>query len=277
VKDYLILAPPRIHELTFATILKDAGSPVASVARAAWDGIVLYDVDPALALAIFQHESGYGRNGAATTHRNWGNLRTSPGFPSSKGFVLYPTWAAGAKDAARLLSVYGRNRIRYSKKKKRWRVTGTARTFPFVWAPSADGNRPTAYGDAIVRKVNEYIAIDRRLHPTASPPHTTPHPTTPPGHPPATPPAVPAHPAAMHVDGYRASFDRVRIRVGPTLTSRIVRVVNHGFAVGVDGMVMGSHYDAPGGGSRTWARIVTIEGKPVNPPVFSAEALWRHV
>lgn len=157
--DYAILAPPRIRAATFARILRDAGSPAAASAAASYAAIVAAGVDPALELAVFQHESTYGRAGIAKVNRSWGNLRRSPSYPTVSGFVRYPTWQAGAADCARLLAVYGRNQIRPGTK------TSTAQTFPFVWAPTADGNAPDRYGDAIVAAITRYVAVDRALTP----------------------------------------------------------------------------------------------------------------
>ncbi len=103
-------------------------------------------VDPAVGLAVFQHESSFGTRGRATANRSWGNLRRAGVF------VKYSSWAAGAVAAARLLAIYGRNAIRPGTE------TDTTTTFPYVWAPEADGNDPAAYGAAVTAAVSTWAA-----------------------------------------------------------------------------------------------------------------------
>lgn len=150
--DYRILAAPRINETTFGVVLEHAGSPAASVSAACYALMVRYGVDPALGLAIFGHESGYGRAGVAVRSLNWGNLRTAPGYrTAADGFVHFPDWPAGAAAAARLLAspLYGASQ-----------AYATARTFPFRWAPSADHNNPAAYGADVAARIAAYIAME---------------------------------------------------------------------------------------------------------------------
>lgn len=152
--DYTILAAPRIRLNTFQRLLIDVGSPAAPTSAACWRAFVDAGVDPALALAVFRKESSYGRAGVAVRSRSWGNLRTSPTYSSRDGFVHYPSWEVGARDCARLLAIYGRNAIR------RGVVTSSALTFPFVWAPAADGNAPAKYGRQIVGYIDAYLALE---------------------------------------------------------------------------------------------------------------------
>ena len=238
--DFTILAEPRIRQGTFITILRDRRSPAAAEGKACWDGIVAHGVDPALALAIFQHESSFGTKGAAKDRRNWGNLRKSPKFPDDGRFVVYPTWADGARDAARLLARYGRNEIRPGTNTK------TAQTFPFVWAPSADGNRPDVYGNEVVASMNRFIALDK---------------------------ADESRPAERL--RFEAAFDDVRIRSGPRLAGALVRKVDKGVVVIARRTVRGDRYETEGMTGDTWLEIVEIAGKAVNPAAFSASVLWR--
>lgn len=145
--DYTILARPRISEARFAKILRDAKSPAAGPAAACYAAAVRYGVDPAVLLAVFQHESSFGTRGLAVANKSWGNLR------HQGKFVRYATWPAGAADAARLLAIYGRNEIRPGAK------TDTTQTFPYVWAPAADHNAPDAYGNAITAAIARWIRL----------------------------------------------------------------------------------------------------------------------
>jgi hypothetical protein len=144
--DYSILGQPRISSAGFRAILQAAASPAAGEAAACYKAFTAAGVDPAVGLAIFRKESTFGRYGYAHDNRSWGNIRE----PSTGKFRRYPTWTAGAADCARLLVIYGTNRIRPGTK------TDTVQTFPYVWAPTADGNAPDAYGDALARWITEW-------------------------------------------------------------------------------------------------------------------------
>lgn len=149
--DYPILGPARITAAGFAAVLRSNGSPAAGEAAGCYQAFINAGVDPAVGLAIFRKESTYGKFGRARPNRSWGNIRGGVGYPlDDKNFRRYPTWTVGAQDAARLLTVYGRNQIRPGK------ITSTVQTFPYVWAPSADGNAPDAYGDSLARWIGEW-------------------------------------------------------------------------------------------------------------------------
>ena len=144
--DYQILSAPRISEATFADVLRGARSPAAPEAATCWTSIVDRGVDPALALAQFAHESGYGRLGVAAETKSWGNIRRGGSF------VRYGSWTQGAADYAALISgpLYAGD-PQYA----------TARTMPYRWAPASDGNDPAAYGADLVARIEGLIAIDQ--------------------------------------------------------------------------------------------------------------------
>jgi hypothetical protein len=148
--DYTILHAPRISEAKFAAILRAGNSPAYPAAPACYRAAVARGVDPAVLLAVFRKESTYGRFGRARANRSWGNLRRSPDYPTVNAFVQYPSWEAGASDAARLLAIYGRNQIRKGTN------TSTVQTMPYVWAPASDGNGPDRYGDQLARWIREW-------------------------------------------------------------------------------------------------------------------------
>lgn len=152
--DYTILAKPRISLERFAKVLRDAKSPAAGPAAACYAAAVREGVDPAVLLAVFEHESSFGTRGLAVVNKSFGNLR------HAGRFVRYATWPKGAADCARLLAIYGRNEIRPGTR------TDTTQTFPFVWAPRADHNDPDAYGDAITRAIAAWIRAGGVVTPT---------------------------------------------------------------------------------------------------------------
>lgn len=155
--DYTILAPPRIPPDYFAHVLLAAGSPAAHEAGACYRAFVAAGVDPAVGLAIFRKESTYGLFGRAHVNRSWGNIRGGTAYPlDDKAFRIYPTWAAGAADAARLLRIYGLNQIRPGTR------TDTVQRLPYVWAPAADGNAPDAYGDSLALWIRAWISASSR-------------------------------------------------------------------------------------------------------------------
>lgn len=246
--DYTILHKPRISLGAFQRVLIAAGSPAAPYADRAYSGAVAYGVDPAVLLAIFRRESGYGRAGRATSTKSWGNLRISPNYGSRDGFVYYPSWAEGARDTARLLRVYGQNAIRAGVK------TSTVQTLPYVWAPRADGNAPDKYGDGLAASIGQYIASDHRPRPRPTP---APRPATAPTH--------------------KARVNGTRIRRSPGLSGPIVVTVRAGATARVDRTVAGSVYHVDGKRSDRWVRIVARGGRRLASPVYSAALLWELV
>jgi hypothetical protein len=140
-----------------------------------------------------------------------------------------------------VLAIYGRNAIRPGTN------TSTAQTFPFVWAPTADGNRPDAYGDAIVAAIERFMDLDK----------------------------APVDGPAPRPVRFEAAFDDTRLRAGPTLKDKVLRSVDTGFTVTAERTVKGDRYEAEGRKGDTWLKIIEVRGKAVHPPVFSASVLWR--
>lgn len=141
---------PRISRERFASVLAAAGSPAASEADACWTAVASEGVDPLFALAIFHHESRFGTVGLVATYdlKNPGatrSSRTGEGeavqIPGRGQFWRYPSWAAGFRDLARRLTdpsfVY------------RQRGAETVERIVPLWAPSSDGNNPSAYIAAV--------------------------------------------------------------------------------------------------------------------------------
>jgi hypothetical protein len=140
-------ASPRISKGSFTRILTGAGSPAAAQGDELYDVIVSYGLDPAVALAFFQHESQYCTTGrcARAELRNWGMLRRAiragRGAGSGEGFVRYVSWEAGVRDWCELMLGYIS------------RGMDTVEEAIPVYAPQSDGNVPNAYIGAIRRQV----------------------------------------------------------------------------------------------------------------------------
>jgi hypothetical protein len=140
-------APPRISKGSFTRILTGAGSPAAPHGDELYDIIVGYGLDPAVALAFFQHESQYCTTGrcARGELRNWGMLRRAiragRSAGSAEGFVRYVSWDASVRDWCELMLGYIS------------RGMDTVEKAVPVYAPQSDGNVPVAYIGAIRRQV----------------------------------------------------------------------------------------------------------------------------
>lgn len=146
---------PRISRETFCRVLREAGSPAAGECEAGYDAVASQGVDPAFALAVFRHESNYGKAGICAKYdtKNPGNTRTSRTgvgevIQTERGrFVRYPSWAEGFRDLAfRLVDpsfVYAQRRLQT-----------IAEVIP-TWAPAADGNAPESYIGSVVRTMAE--------------------------------------------------------------------------------------------------------------------------
>lgn len=151
--DYAILSAPRISAAGFAAVLAGGHSPAAAEAAGCYAAFTAAGVDPTVGLAVFRKESSFGTAGRAVRNKSWGNIRGGTGYPTDSGhFRIYPSWTVGAMDAARLLGVYGRNAIRPGTR------TDSVQTFPYVWAPSSDGNAPDAYGDSLASWIGQWAA-----------------------------------------------------------------------------------------------------------------------
>lgn len=162
---------PRISRERFAQILRERAAPAVIAERRPeeyYDGIIsMRDdegrmTDPLLVLIIFEHESTYGKAGAARETRSWGNTRPPSFGPMEIGrqaqyingklngyFSMYGSWLDGAKSTAmRLLHrdapYHGRIRILEIFEHPSGRV----------WAPAGDHNNPASYINAIMTGMN---------------------------------------------------------------------------------------------------------------------------
>ena len=258
--DYTILERPRIRQSTFERILREADSPAATEAAATWKGIVRHGVDPAFALAVFRRESNYGTRGPTVTRRNWGGLANSEKYPDDGVYAVYPSWADGARDAARLLAKYGKNTIQVGTK------TDTAETFAFVFASATDRDELRRYGQAVAAAITTYIRRDREWNRALSAIGSAKTPLL----------DLSASSTALSGGGpYTAGFRASRIRVGPHVGAAIVHTVGAGVPIRADGVVDGGSYTTEGKRSSRWLRVVEIDGKPLPVPLFTAAVLWR--
>jgi hypothetical protein len=61
------------------------------------------NIDDAVPLAVFHHESNYGLLGVAHVTLSIGNIRCSPGYRCYEGFRAYASWQDSAKDWFQLI------------------------------------------------------------------------------------------------------------------------------------------------------------------------------
>lgn len=152
-EDYPLKSAPTLSEAQFASILKAAKSPAAGEAAGIYAAFVAQGLNPAIGLAIAQHESSFGTAGIAVGRDNlYGNRyyasEAAFGAVDVGGWAKFPSYTAGAKYEASLLAgpLYAGNP-----------KFNTVQTFAYRYAPSGDGgNNPNAYGNAIVAALNRW-------------------------------------------------------------------------------------------------------------------------
>ncbi|MBX0330855.1 hypothetical protein K2Z83_24660 [Oscillochloris sp. ZM17-4] len=151
---------PRISQSSFVAILQRAGSPAAPEADSLYTTITSYGLDPAVALAFFQHESSFCLAGACANGNlhNWGMLRRPVKADRSAGivggFVRYASWQDGVSDWCELILFRYVNRG----------LETVEKVIP-IYAPSSDNNVPSAYINTIRRVVAAWSG--RRFEPAA--------------------------------------------------------------------------------------------------------------
>ncbi|NTV99954.1 MAG: glucosaminidase domain-containing protein [Oscillochloris sp.] len=149
---------PRISQDSFIAILQRAGSPAAPEAASLYPIITSYGLDPAVALAFFQHESSFCKAGACANNNlhNWGMLRRAVKAERSTGtvggFARYASWEDGIRDWCELILFRYVNRG----------LDTVEKAIP-VYAPSSDNNNPSGYINTIRRVVASWAG--RRFEP----------------------------------------------------------------------------------------------------------------
>ena len=149
---------PRISAAQFARVLQRYGSPCTPIADECYSIIAQSGLDPAIALAVFGHESRFGTQGIAVEIKNWGNVRApfKPERASGKhprNFAIYPSWQESLRDWC----------DRINQRYIRERGLDTVEKAIPVYAPSLDGNKPQEYIAKVNSLVGEWMAEDARL------------------------------------------------------------------------------------------------------------------
>lgn len=106
INGFAVQGPPTIPASFIDKVLCAAGSPACHSGQALYNDGVQYGIDPAFALAFFQHESTFGLYGIAHDNQGLGNIRCSAGYTCKHGFRAYASWADGYADWYKLISWY---------------------------------------------------------------------------------------------------------------------------------------------------------------------------
>jgi len=131
-------------------------TPLAPVSRAVYDAIRARGIAAAVGLAFCQHESRFGQEGVAVRTHNFGNLRKGPRADRhADGWAWYERrpgeqegweWVRSAEDWADLIRAYIADGLE------------EVGAILLRYAPSADGNHPLAYADAVRAQVDAWTS-----------------------------------------------------------------------------------------------------------------------
>src|SRR5882762_471506 len=99
-----ITGSPSISASQVDAILCKANSPACGTGTTLYNYGTQYSVDPAFALAVFKHESGYGTTGVAVQTHSLGNLRCIPDAACVGGFAAFGSWQQGYSSFYKLIS-----------------------------------------------------------------------------------------------------------------------------------------------------------------------------
>jgi hypothetical protein len=149
---YAVLGKPTITVAFINQVLASYHSPAAGKGQALYDLGVKYGIDPAFALAFFQHESTFGTQGEARTTMSLGNLRCIPDRPcvdqDRGGYAQMQSWEDGFEIWYQLIRNYYIAR----------RGLLTVDQIIPVYAPAADNNNEKAYVAALKHSIDTWHA-----------------------------------------------------------------------------------------------------------------------
>ncbi len=145
-----VMGAPTITPAQIEQVLQEWNSPAVGHGQELYDLGVRYNINPAIALAFFIHESGAGSNRAwagwkpdGTTTHNIGNIICTPGWRCHGRFRDYNTWGEGMEDWYKLI------RDLYVGE---WRRETVEDIIP-KYAPASDNNDEQAYINSVKRMV----------------------------------------------------------------------------------------------------------------------------
>jgi len=130
-----ITGSPSISASEVDKVLCSNGSPACGTGYTLYTYGSQYGIDPSFALAVFKHESSFGKAGVARENLSLGNLRCIEGAACVGGFAAFGSWQQGYSAFYKLISgpLY----------------VGSGLTTPEQimarYAPTADNNDPAGY------------------------------------------------------------------------------------------------------------------------------------
>ena len=149
---YSVLGKPTISAAFINQVLASYNSPAAGKGQALYDLGIKYGIDPAFALAFFQHESTFGTQGEARTTFSLGNLRCIPDRPcvdqDRGGYAQMQSWEDGFEIWYQLIRNYYIAR----------RGLLTVDQIIPVYAPTADNNNEQAYIASLKHSITTWHA-----------------------------------------------------------------------------------------------------------------------
>lgn len=89
---------PTIGPELIENILAKNNSPAEGLSQHIFNGCVLYEIDPVIALAFFKLESTYGTKGVAKMSKNWGNVVGRGPAGRVGRYRKYNSWQEGLLD-----------------------------------------------------------------------------------------------------------------------------------------------------------------------------------
>jgi hypothetical protein len=143
-----VVGGPSLTAQQINTILTNAGSPAAGSGSTFYQDSITYNIDDAVALSFFHHESTYGLYGAATQTHSIGNINCTDGYNCIGRFRAYGSWSAGIDDWYQLIkTVYVGQGL------------STVEAIIPHYAPNSDGNSESGYIAAVESDVSSWRTV----------------------------------------------------------------------------------------------------------------------
>lgn len=145
-----IVGTPTVTAEFINKVLTSAGSPAQGKGQAIYDLGVEYGIDPVFALAFFEHESNFGKNGEARSTLSPGNLRCIKNYAcvdqDRGGYAKFDSWEEGFR------AWYALIKDLYI---TAWGRTTIEEIIP-KYAPSSDNNDEQAYINSVMQQVQQW-------------------------------------------------------------------------------------------------------------------------
>jgi hypothetical protein len=139
-----IVGAPTISAQKVNDVLCANNSPACGTGASLYTYGAAAGIDPAWALAFFNHESSYGKAGVARYSKSIGNMRCMDGYPCVGGYAYFSSWEQGYQ-------------AYYSLLKSATYIGGGKTTIEAIvptWAPPSDGNDDATYISSLIATKN---------------------------------------------------------------------------------------------------------------------------